>query len=422
MSVALADIGERDVPRLPTRHRRAGSCPRRRASSRDRSILVGGEPGIGKSTLLLQVAAGVGPPGPVRDRRGIGRPGPPARRPARASWPGHPARPIAGPCRARHRSGSSRWPGRPDRPCVIVDSIQTATVDELDGAAGSVGQVREAAVRLMEFAKGEGDRRRPRRARHQGRLDRRARRRSSTWSTRSSPWRASATPRCASSGPPRTGSARPRRSVCSRWPGPACWRSAIRPGPSSPITPSRRPAASSPRRSRAAGRSSSRSRRSSRRPATGPPLARPAASIRTGSGLLVAVLGERAGIGLGVPRRLREPGRRAVRRRARPGPARRPGPRLVPARSTDRARDRRDRRGRAAWRAARRDRSGATASGGGPPGLHRGDRAPARPWRRPADRPRPAASSRSPRCATPSQAALASGADRRGDALPAMLG
>ncbi len=39
---------------------------------------------------------------------------------------------------------------------VVVDSIQTATVDELDGAAGSVGQVREATVRLMDFAKGEG--------------------------------------------------------------------------------------------------------------------------------------------------------------------------------------------------------------------------------------------------------------------------
>jgi DNA repair protein RadA/Sms len=39
---------------------------------------------------------------------------------------------------------------------VIVDSIQTATLDELDGPAGSVGQVREAALRFMELAKGEG--------------------------------------------------------------------------------------------------------------------------------------------------------------------------------------------------------------------------------------------------------------------------
>ena len=39
---------------------------------------------------------------------------------------------------------------------VVVDSIQTATVDELDGPAGSVGQVRESTLRLMELAKGEG--------------------------------------------------------------------------------------------------------------------------------------------------------------------------------------------------------------------------------------------------------------------------
>ena len=41
-----------------------------------------------------------------------------------------------------------------ERPALlIVDSVQTATVDDLDGAAGSVGQVREAALRLMELAK-----------------------------------------------------------------------------------------------------------------------------------------------------------------------------------------------------------------------------------------------------------------------------
>jgi DNA repair protein RadA/Sms len=38
---------------------------------------------------------------------------------------------------------------------LIVDSIQTATIDELDGPAGSVGQVRESTVRFMEYAKGE---------------------------------------------------------------------------------------------------------------------------------------------------------------------------------------------------------------------------------------------------------------------------
>ena len=38
----------------------------------------------------------------------------------------------------------------------MIDSIQTATVDDLDGAAGSVGQVRESTLRLMDLAKGDG--------------------------------------------------------------------------------------------------------------------------------------------------------------------------------------------------------------------------------------------------------------------------
>jgi DNA repair protein RadA/Sms len=46
---------------------------------------------------------------------------------------------------------------RTERPAlVVVDSIQTATVDELDGPAGSVGQVREATLRLMDLAKVDG--------------------------------------------------------------------------------------------------------------------------------------------------------------------------------------------------------------------------------------------------------------------------
>jgi DNA repair protein RadA/Sms len=39
---------------------------------------------------------------------------------------------------------------------LIVDSIQTVTIDELEGPAGSVGQVRECALRLIQMAKGEG--------------------------------------------------------------------------------------------------------------------------------------------------------------------------------------------------------------------------------------------------------------------------
>jgi DNA repair protein RadA/Sms len=39
---------------------------------------------------------------------------------------------------------------------LVVDSVQTVVSEELDGPPGSVGQVREAALRLMEVAKTEG--------------------------------------------------------------------------------------------------------------------------------------------------------------------------------------------------------------------------------------------------------------------------
>ena len=46
---------------------------------------------------------------------------------------------------------------RADRPgLLVVDSVQTVASDELDGPPGSVGQVREAALRLMELAKSDG--------------------------------------------------------------------------------------------------------------------------------------------------------------------------------------------------------------------------------------------------------------------------
>jgi DNA repair protein RadA/Sms len=53
--------------------------------------------------------------------------------------------------------GSITERARADRPALlVVDSVQTIASDELDGAPGSVGQVREVTLRLMELAKGEG--------------------------------------------------------------------------------------------------------------------------------------------------------------------------------------------------------------------------------------------------------------------------
>ena len=150
--VALAEIGAPDVPRLATsigeldRVLGGGLVP-------GSLILVGGEPGIGKSTLLLQAAAGLGRP--VLYATGEESAAQVRLRAARLDLLDAPSG-MAIEVLAEHDIGRIVEVARSMRPAlVVVDSIQTATVDELDGVAGSVGQVREATLRLMEFAKGE---------------------------------------------------------------------------------------------------------------------------------------------------------------------------------------------------------------------------------------------------------------------------
>jgi DNA repair protein RadA/Sms len=121
-------------------------------------ILVGGEPGIGKSTLLLQAAAGVVGADGATVLYATGEESAAQVR-LRAARLGLLDGPSAKGIRVVADADVGRIVdiGRAERPqLVIVDSIQTATVDELDGPAGSVGQVRESALRYMDFAKGEG--------------------------------------------------------------------------------------------------------------------------------------------------------------------------------------------------------------------------------------------------------------------------
>jgi DNA repair protein RadA/Sms len=144
------DIDSADAERLPTgidefnRVLGGGIVP-------GSLILLGGEPGIGKSTLLLQAAAWFAAhQGPVLycsgeesehqiksrgDRLGVGR---------------APLYLLAETCLERMIEQIARLAPR----LVIVDSIQTLYSAKLQSAPGSVAQVREAATHLLFTAKG----------------------------------------------------------------------------------------------------------------------------------------------------------------------------------------------------------------------------------------------------------------------------
>jgi DNA repair protein RadA/Sms len=120
-------------------------------------VLLGGEPGIGKSTLLLQVAAGIATAG----RSVLYATGEESTSQVRlrASRLGLTSGAVGDAIRVVAETGVGRITdlARETRPgLLIVDSVQTVASEELDGPPGSVGQVRESTLRLMELAKAEG--------------------------------------------------------------------------------------------------------------------------------------------------------------------------------------------------------------------------------------------------------------------------
>ncbi len=117
-------------------------------------VLVGGDPGIGKSTLVLQAAGALAEAdiGPIlyvsaeesaqqirlrADRLGVS----------------HPDLWVLSETDLDRvlREAEERDPG-----LLIVDSIQTVYLDDMTSAAGSVSQVRECTARLMQWAKPRG--------------------------------------------------------------------------------------------------------------------------------------------------------------------------------------------------------------------------------------------------------------------------
>lgn len=135
-------------------------------------MLIGGEPGIGKSTLLTQVALHA--LGETGTRLGDGT-GPAVLYVAGEESPSQIALRINRIISFEQKNNNKKKPSyaleklafttatdvdsvvaavREQKPnLVIVDSIQTMTTSDLSGTAGSVGQIRESAERLTRVAK-----------------------------------------------------------------------------------------------------------------------------------------------------------------------------------------------------------------------------------------------------------------------------
>jgi DNA repair protein RadA/Sms len=115
-------------------------------------VLIGGEPGIGKSTLLLQAAAFFArTAGPVLYSSGEESEHQIKSRGERLGIGKGPLYLLAETCLERILEEIARL-----RPAlVIVDSIQTVFSLKFQSAPGSVGQVRESATQLLFAAKGQ---------------------------------------------------------------------------------------------------------------------------------------------------------------------------------------------------------------------------------------------------------------------------
>jgi DNA repair protein RadA/Sms len=116
-------------------------------------VLVGGEPGIGKSTLLLQAAARLQAAG--RTTLYVSGEESAAQVRLRADRLSEDAGAVV--FLGETRLDAILRALEQSRPDVLfIDSIQTVYSDELEGAAGNVTQVRECAARLQRHAKESG--------------------------------------------------------------------------------------------------------------------------------------------------------------------------------------------------------------------------------------------------------------------------
>lgn len=115
------------------------------------AVLIGGEPGIGKSTLLLQIAGAVAASGRrvlyVSGEESLGQ----LKARAERLCVLHPE--LHAMASTRIEDIFSLWE-MTDPPCLlIVDSVQTLSSARADGLPGSVSQVRAVATELIERCK-----------------------------------------------------------------------------------------------------------------------------------------------------------------------------------------------------------------------------------------------------------------------------
>lgn len=119
------------------------------------AVLVGGDPGIGKSTLLLQIAAGLSVMKDVGDcfyisgEEAIDQVRIRAQRLGVASTPVK----LASTTEVKDIIATidKAWPS-----VVIIDSIQTMYLEDVESTPGSVSQVRACAYELIKLAKKKG--------------------------------------------------------------------------------------------------------------------------------------------------------------------------------------------------------------------------------------------------------------------------
>ncbi len=118
----------------------------------DSVILIGGDPGIGKSTLLLQVLCHVSSTTPTLYITGEESLQQVAMRATRLQLPQDDLNMLAETKVERIIAQAEK--AKPQ--IMVIDSIQTVYTEQLSSAPGSVSQVRESAAQLVRYAKQRG--------------------------------------------------------------------------------------------------------------------------------------------------------------------------------------------------------------------------------------------------------------------------